>query len=98
MSYSEYKFGDFRKYYDDGPSAGLVGFATGFADSFSSSFNEARAARNKADDDLFKLAVTDIQDREKAKAKASTKGKDYRKDILRKRKFISIFRERTNHE
>jgi hypothetical protein len=79
MSYSEYKFGDFRKYYDDGPSAGLVGFATGFADSFSSSFTEARAARNKADDDLFKLAVTDIQDREKAKAKASTKGKDYRK-------------------
>ena len=78
MSYSEYKFGDFRKYYESGPSDALVGFATGFADSFSSSFNEARAARNKADDDLFKLAITDIQDREKAKAKAATKSTNYR--------------------
>ena len=78
MSYSEYKFGDFRKYYDDGPSDALVGFATGFADSFSSSFTAARAARNKAEDDLFKLAVSDIQDREKAKAKAAAKTTNYR--------------------
>ena len=78
MSYSEYKFGDFRKYYESGPSDALVGFATGFADSFSSSFTAARAARNKADDDLFKLAVSDIQEREKAKAKASAKTTNYR--------------------
>jgi hypothetical protein len=78
MSYSEYKFGDFRKYYESGPSDALVGFATGFADSFSSSFTAARAARNKADDDLFKLAVSDIQDREKAKAKAAAKTTNYR--------------------
>lgn len=78
MSYSEYKFGDFRKYYESGPSDALVGFATGFADSFSSSFTAARAARNKADDDLFKLAVSDIQEREKAKAKAAAKSTNYR--------------------
>ena len=77
MSYSEYEFGDFRKIYDSGPSDGLVGFAEGFAKGFVPAYQSARQARIKQEDDLFKLAVSDIQEREKLKAKANTKLSDY---------------------
>ena len=77
MSYSEYEFGDFRKIYDSGPSDGLVGFAEGFAKGFVPAYQAARQARIKQEDDLFKLAVSDIQEREKLKAKANTKLSNY---------------------
>lgn len=77
MSYSEYEFGDFRKIYDSGPDAGLVGFAEGFAKGFVPAYQAARQARVKQEDDLFKLAVKDIQDREKLKATASKKLSDH---------------------
>lgn len=73
MSYGEYRFGDFRKYYEGGPSDELVGFAQGFAEGFVPAYQNAVAARRKQEDDLFKLAIEDIQEREKAKADKAKK-------------------------
>lgn len=74
MSYSEYEFGDFRKYYEGGPDAGLVGFAQGFAEGFGPAYREAKAQRQKQEDDLFRLAIEDIQEQEKRRAAANARG------------------------
>lgn len=76
MSYSEYKFGDFRKYYEGGPSASLVGFAQGFAEGFGPAYREARADFQKQEDQMFKLAIEDIQAQEKRKTAAAKKVSD----------------------
>lgn len=74
MSYSEYEFGDFRKYYEGGIDAGLVGFAKGFAEGFGPAYREAKAQRQKQEDDLFRLAIEDIQEQDKRRAKANARG------------------------
>ena len=76
MSYSNYEFGDFRKYYDSGPSDALVGFATGFADAFSKTYSAANAQRVKMEDDLFKMQVQSQLNKEEiaARAKATKTG------------------------
>lgn len=57
MAYSEYKFGDFARIYNSGPSDGLVGFAEGFAKGFVPAYTQAVKDRRDQEDELFRLQV-----------------------------------------
>lgn len=64
MAYSEYKFGDFARIYNSGPSDGLVGFAEGFAKGFVPAYTQAVKDRRDQEDELFRLQVKERTDQE----------------------------------
>lgn len=86
MSYGEYKFGDFAKYYNSGIDDGLVGFAEGFAEGFVPAYTAAQKAKTDKELALAKLDKEAEIAAAKAKADAAS---DYNEMMKKAKNIVS---------